>query len=92
MQRRMPLLNALRAFQLAARLGSFKAAALEASATYGAISRHVRLLEDWIGAPLFLRHLFAMPLLTWTVRSQSEQITARRWADQMIFETFDPDG
>jgi LysR family transcriptional regulator, glycine cleavage system transcriptional activator len=56
MQRRMPLLNALRAFQLAARLGSFKAAALEASATYGAISRHVRLLEDWIGAPLFLRH------------------------------------
>ena len=43
-------------------------------------------------APLFLRHLFAMPLLTWTVRSQSERITARRWADQMIFETFDPDG
>jgi LysR family glycine cleavage system transcriptional activator len=53
---RMPPLNALRAFELAARLGSLKAAALEASVTHGAISRHIRLLEDWIGAPLFLRH------------------------------------
>jgi LysR family glycine cleavage system transcriptional activator len=53
---RMPPLNALRAFELAARLGSFKAAAMEASVTHGAISRHIRLLEDWLGAPLFLRH------------------------------------
>jgi LysR family transcriptional regulator, glycine cleavage system transcriptional activator len=52
----MPPLNALRAFEAAARLGSFKAAALEASVTHGAISRHIRLLEDWIGAPLFQRH------------------------------------
>ena len=56
MQQRMPPLNALRAFELAARLGSLKAAAMEASVTHGAISRHIRLLEDWIGAPLFLRH------------------------------------
>jgi hypothetical protein len=35
---RMPPLNALRAFELAARLGSFKAAATEASVTHGAIS------------------------------------------------------
>lgn len=53
---RVPPLNALRAFELAARLGSFKAAALEASVTHGAISRHIRLLEDWLGAPLFMRH------------------------------------
>jgi LysR family glycine cleavage system transcriptional activator len=52
----MPPLNALRAFEAAARLGSFKAAALEGRVTHGAISRHIRLLEDWIGAPLFLRH------------------------------------
>jgi LysR family transcriptional regulator, glycine cleavage system transcriptional activator len=56
MTARIPPLNALRAFEAAARLGSFKAAALEASVTHGAISRHIRLLEDWIGAPLFLRH------------------------------------
>jgi LysR family glycine cleavage system transcriptional activator len=56
MQRKIPPLNALRAFEAAARLGSLKAAALEASVTHGAISRHIRLLEDWIGAPLFLRH------------------------------------
>jgi DNA-binding transcriptional LysR family regulator len=53
---RMPPLNALRAFELAARLGSLKAAAQDASVTHGAISRHIRLLEDWLGAPLFLRH------------------------------------
>jgi LysR family glycine cleavage system transcriptional activator len=53
---RMPPLNALRAFELAARLGSFKAAAQEGLVTHGAISRQIRLLEDWLGAPLFMRH------------------------------------
>jgi LysR family glycine cleavage system transcriptional activator len=49
-------LNALRAFEAAARLGSFKDAATELAVTHGAISRHVRLLEDWLGPPaLFLR-------------------------------------
>jgi LysR family transcriptional regulator, glycine cleavage system transcriptional activator len=56
MQGAMPPLNALRAFEAAARLGSLKAAAVEASVTHGAISRHIRLLEDWLGASLFLRH------------------------------------
>jgi glycerophosphoryl diester phosphodiesterase len=42
-------------------------------------------------APLLLRHVFAMPLLTWTVRSPGERLTARRWCVQIIFETFDPD-
>ena len=56
MSHRMPPLNALRAFEGAARLGSLKSAALEGRVTHGAISRHIRLLEDWIGAPLFLRH------------------------------------
>lgn len=53
---RIPPLNALRAFEAAARLGSFKAAAAEASVTHGAISRHIRMLEEWLGAPLFARH------------------------------------
>ncbi|MDP4006298.1 LysR substrate-binding domain-containing protein [Methylobacterium sp. NEAU K] len=56
MRRILPSLNALRAFEAAARLGSFKAAAGELGVTHGAISQQVRLLEDWLRAPLFERH------------------------------------
>ena len=56
MQHLLPPLNALRAFEAAARLGSFKAAASELHVTHGAVSQHVRLLEEWLGAPLFERH------------------------------------
>jgi LysR family glycine cleavage system transcriptional activator len=56
MQHPLPPLNALRAFEAAARLGSFKAAAAELHVTHGAVSQHVRLLEEWLGAPLFERH------------------------------------
>jgi glycerophosphoryl diester phosphodiesterase len=42
-------------------------------------------------APLFLRHFFGLPLLAWTVRSDADRATARRCADQAIFEGFDPD-
>ncbi|WP_244182613.1 transcriptional regulator GcvA [Pseudomonas floridensis] len=52
----MPPLNALRAFEAAGRLGSFKEAATELHVTSGAISQSVRLLEDWLGAALFERH------------------------------------
>ena len=40
--------------------------------------------------PLATRHLFGMPLLTWTVRSITDRQRAARWADQMIFEGFRP--
>jgi len=56
MLRTLPPLNALRAFEAAARLGSFKAAATELHVSQGAISQHVRQLEDWFGQPLFERH------------------------------------
>src|ERR1700761_8502456 len=56
MSRSLPPLNALRAFEAAGRLGSFKAAAGELGVTHGAISQHVRLLEDWLREPLFERH------------------------------------
>lgn len=42
-------------------------------------------------APLALRHFFGLPLLTWTVRDAADRAVARQWADQMIFEGFDPD-
>ena len=50
-----PPLNALRAFEAAARLGGFLAAADELSVTPGAVSQHIRTVEAWAGAPLFER-------------------------------------
>jgi len=41
-------------------------------------------------APLMVRHAFGLPLLTWTVKTRNERDVASRWADQMIFEGFDP--
>lgn len=48
-------LNALRAFEATARLRSFSAAAIELSVTHGAVSRHIRLLEDSLGLQLLKR-------------------------------------
>lgn len=47
--------NALRAFEAAARLGSMTAAAAELHVTHGAISRHVKALENRFGLPLLQR-------------------------------------
>ncbi len=55
MRARLPPLNAIKAFEAAARLGSFTRAAQELNVTHGAVSRQVRLLEDWLGARLFSR-------------------------------------
>nr|BFE91835.1 hypothetical protein GCM10020185_23710 [Pseudomonas brassicacearum subsp. brassicacearum] len=48
-------LNALRAFEAAARLLSFKAAAAELSVTPTAVSHQIRSLETWLGLVLFER-------------------------------------
>lgn len=50
-----PSLNALRAFEATARLKSMTAAADELSVTHGAVSRHVRLLEETLGVVLLNR-------------------------------------
>ncbi|MFZ1431526.1 MAG: LysR substrate-binding domain-containing protein [Geminicoccaceae bacterium] len=52
---RLPPLNALRAFEAAARHGSFVGAADELHVTQGAISRHIKLLEQHLGVALFRR-------------------------------------
>lgn len=49
-------LNALRAFEAAARLGGFSAAATELGVGAGAVSAHVKALEEDLGAPLFERN------------------------------------
>jgi LysR family glycine cleavage system transcriptional activator len=53
--RTLPPLNALRAFEAAARHLSFTQAAAELYVTHGAVSRAIRGLEDWLGTPLFRR-------------------------------------
>lgn len=52
---RLPSLNALRAFEAAARHLSFTKAADELCVTQGAISRHISILEHTLGKKLFLR-------------------------------------
>ncbi|KAF1028988.1 MAG: Glycine cleavage system transcriptional activator [Pseudomonas sp.] len=48
-------LNALRAFEAAARHQSFSAAAAELNVTSAAVGQQVRSLESWLGLPLFTR-------------------------------------
>jgi LysR family glycine cleavage system transcriptional activator len=48
-------LNALRAFEASARHQSFSAAAAELNVTPAAVGQLVRSLEEWLGAPLFVR-------------------------------------
>jgi glycerophosphoryl diester phosphodiesterase len=40
--------------------------------------------------PWIARHIFGLPLLTWTVRTKEQRERATRYADQMIFEGFRP--
>lgn len=51
----LPPLNALRAFEAAARNGSFVAAAEELGVSAAAISQHIHKLEDYFGKDLFQR-------------------------------------
>ncbi|MEY9460525.1 LysR family glycine cleavage system transcriptional activator [Bradyrhizobium ottawaense] len=55
MVRPRPSLNALRAFEATARLRSMTAASVELSVTHGAVSRHIRSLEELLGVPLLVR-------------------------------------
>lgn len=53
MPRRLPPLNALRAFEAAGRHASFSRAAEELHVSHAAVSRHVRGLEQRLGVQLF---------------------------------------
>lgn len=55
-KRSLPPLNAIRAFEAAARHESFTEAAEELSVTPAAISQQVKLLEGWLDVQLFERH------------------------------------
>lgn len=50
---KLPPMNALRAFEAAARLGSVSRAGDELGVTHAAVSHHIRHLEQWFGRDLF---------------------------------------
>jgi DNA-binding transcriptional LysR family regulator len=63
--RRLPPLNALRIFEVAARTGSYAEAGVELGLTHGAVSRQVAALESWLGQRLFTkdgRRMVATPM------------------------------
>src|ERR1700684_3352876 len=60
--RRLPPLHAVRAFEAAARHLSMSRAARELNVTPGAVSRHVRALEENVQAPLFVRRATGLEL------------------------------
>ncbi len=62
LQRRLPPLNALLAFEAAGRLQNFTAAGRELNITQAAISRHILTLESHLGTLLFTREHRAVQL------------------------------
>ena len=62
MSGRLPPLNAIRAFEAAARHLSFKEAAAELRVTNGAVSLQIKNLEESLGARLFERHARSVAL------------------------------
>lgn len=55
MERQLPPLNALRAFDVAARAANFTEAGKRLNVSQGAISRHIAQLEGFLGTQLFQR-------------------------------------
>jgi LysR family glycine cleavage system transcriptional activator len=56
MRQHLPPLNAIKAFEAAARHLSFKAAAEELRVTPQAISQQIKVLEKWLQTSVFVRH------------------------------------
>ncbi len=75
MRHKLPPLNALRIFEVAARAGSYSAAARELNLTHGAVSRHIAILEDWLGQPLFAKEGTSM-MATPHARAFAREISA----------------
>ncbi|NIB44357.1 LysR family transcriptional regulator [Pseudomaricurvus alkylphenolicus] len=61
---RLPSSSALKTFESAARLGSFKAAAEELAVSATAVSHQIRALEDQLGVALFVRKTRRIELTT----------------------------
>ncbi len=73
----MKHLNALRAFEAAARHESFSKAAAELHVSHTVVGQHVRNLEEWLCAPLFVRHK------NWIELTEEGRMLAPRIAEGM---------
>jgi LysR family glycine cleavage system transcriptional activator len=80
MKRSLPPLNALRAFEAAARLQNYTAAAQELGVTQGAISRQIQLLESWLACRLFVRNRQGVQT---TAAARELCVQATAWFDQI---------
>ena len=63
--RRLPPLNTLRVFEVAARTASYAEAGVELGITHSAVSRQITALESWLGQRLFVkdgRRMVATPM------------------------------
>ncbi|QQM76881.1 LysR family transcriptional regulator [Aeromonas caviae] len=87
----LPPLYALRAFEAAARLGSFSKAAASLHVTPGAVSRHVQTLEAWFECELFHRHGPRVEV-TEAGRALAEQLTEGFQSLAMACQTFRRNG
>jgi LysR family glycine cleavage system transcriptional activator len=74
MPRRIPPLNALRAFETAARHRSLSKAASELAVSQAAVSRHVKFLEEYLGVRLFDRRPSSLQL-TAIGKAYSQRLT-----------------
>ena len=72
MKRKLPPLNAVVAFESAARRLSFKNAGAELCVTASAISHQVRALEQWLGVKLFERSTRTITLTDFGMRYQQK--------------------
>jgi LysR family transcriptional regulator, glycine cleavage system transcriptional activator len=80
-RKQLPPLEAVRAFEAAARRGSFVAAAQEVHVTASAISYQIKRLEAWIGQPLFERKANGIVL---TRRGQVYALQVRAAFDELV--------
>ncbi len=84
MARRLPSMNALKAFEAAARHESFTQAAEELCVTQGAVSHQVKALEEELGLKLFHR---APQSLTLTETGREYMIVVRDALDRIAIGT-----
>ncbi|MGF6222847.1 LysR substrate-binding domain-containing protein [Pseudomonas frederiksbergensis] len=75
MKNQLPPLNAVRAFAVAARHQSFRLAAEELHVSHSAVSRHIKLLEEYLGVLLFERRI-RQSVLTPAGQRFYEQVSA----------------
>lgn len=88
--KRLPPLNALRAFHVAAQHGSFTKAGVVLHVTQGAISRQIKQLEDVMGRPLFFRVHQGIKL-TETGKLLAEGLQQAFTGIEQVFERIDSD-